>query len=82
MTGNCECCGKYGDLDCDHVKTRGSGGNDDDFNIWLVCRLCHIKRHSKGIVWMFENIPACKHVLTTKGWELSDNLGRKRLIRK
>ena len=43
----------------DHVKTRGSGGNDSAENVWPLCRQHHCDRHLKGLRYMTENFEKC-----------------------
>lgn len=31
-----------------HIKTRGSGGSDDESNIMILCRTHHVEFHSIG----------------------------------
>lgn len=81
MQENCSICNRYGDLDRDHIKTKGSGGPDDDYNIWLICRLCHIDKHGKGLSWIINKYPHTKDILKSKGWEVIGEFGRKRLKR-
>lgn len=32
-----------------HIKTRGSGGSDDDHNLLSLCRTCHMEVHRIGL---------------------------------
>lgn len=47
--GVCEICGKKGQTEKHHVKTKGSGGNDTKENLIEVCRICHTKIHTGEI---------------------------------
>ena len=47
--GKCEICGKTGQTEKHHIKTKGSGGDDTEENLIEVCRNCHIKAH-KGLI--------------------------------
>lgn len=47
--GVCEICGKKGQTEKHHIKTKGSGGNDTEENLIEVCRICHTKIHSGEI---------------------------------
>lgn len=51
-----------------HIKTRGSGGTDDDWNILALCRLCHIKIHQIGNYKFCEKYPKILRELKKKGW--------------
>ena len=47
--GFCELCGKPGQTEKHHIKTKGSGGNDTKENLIEVCRICHTKIHTGEI---------------------------------
>lgn len=47
--GKCEICGKRGQTEKHHKKSKGSGGNDTKENLIEVCRICHIKIHTGEI---------------------------------
>ncbi|MBR1653542.1 MAG: HNH endonuclease [Clostridia bacterium] len=47
--GVCELCGKRGQTEKHHIKTKGSGGNDTEENLIEVCRICHTKIHNGEI---------------------------------
>ncbi len=47
--GICEICGKKGQTEKHHIKTKGSGGNDTEENLIEVCRTCHTKIHTGEI---------------------------------
>lgn len=47
--GICEICGKKGQTEKHHIKTKGSGGNDIEENLIEVCRICHTKIHAGKI---------------------------------
>lgn len=44
----------------DHVKTRGSGGSDEERNLAPMDRGCHQLRHQMGIVWLADKYPRYK----------------------
>ena len=47
--GICQLCGKKGNTDKHHIKTKGSGGDDIEENLIELCRTCHTKVH-KGLI--------------------------------
>lgn len=47
--GICEICGKKGQTEKHHKKTKGSGGNDTEDNLIEVCRKCHRLIHDGKI---------------------------------
>ena len=48
--GICQQCGKRGNTEKHHIKTKGSGGDDIDKNLIEVCRKCHRLIHDGKIV--------------------------------
>lgn len=47
--GICQICGKSGQTEKHHIKTKGSGGNDTEENLIEVCRKCHRLIHDGKI---------------------------------
>lgn len=47
--GVCELCGRKGQTEKHHIKTKGSGGDDTKENLIEVCRVCHTKIHAGEI---------------------------------
>ncbi len=47
--GKCKICGKIGQTEKHHKKTKGSGGDDTEENLIEVCRICHTKIHTGEI---------------------------------
>lgn len=47
--GKCEICGKRGQTEKHHKKSKGSGGDDTEENLIEVCRICHTKLHTGEI---------------------------------
>ena len=76
----CVVCGAS-PTDIDHIKTRGSGGEDEEFNRWSLCRTHHIEKHH-GWTGFLQKYPQAKTALEAKGWEIQTLFGRKRLVRK
>ena len=44
----CEACGGKSAMCVHHIKSRGSGGKDDDDNLLALCYECHTAIHSGG----------------------------------
>ncbi|WP_353737445.1 HNH endonuclease signature motif containing protein [Microcystis sp. M061S2] len=61
-------CGKDGPSDVHHVKTRGSGGGDDYWNVMPLCRVHHTEWHKIGMQQMIAKHPAINEFLTKLGW--------------
>ena len=47
--GMCKLCGKCGQTEKHHIKSKGSGGDDSEENLIEVCRMCHTKIHTGEI---------------------------------
>lgn len=77
----CVACGKNAD-DLDHIKTKGSGGKDDESNLWFVCRNCHIIKHAKGLKTFIKKHPHLEQILRDKGYELVNVFGVVKLRRR
>ena len=67
----CVACGGPG-TDLHHIKSRGSGGSDEDFNLVRLCRECHSALHHKGQVRLFKNNLRFASALEEKGWGLDE----------
>lgn len=71
---DCSVCGKKGPNDASHIKSRGSGGPDEPWNIVSHCRLCHIKWGRLGWKKFIEKHPAFGMKLIGMGWVLDEEL--------
>lgn len=45
----CQLCGRTGQTEKHHIKTKGSGGDDTEENLIEVCRKCHRLIHDGKI---------------------------------
>lgn len=59
-----------GPLDIDHVKTLGSGGKDEEFNLMTLCRKHHSEKGQKGLIYMSAKYPRVNLFLLQNGWRL------------
>ena len=66
MDKRCIVTGKAAELH--HVKTRGSGGPDEEWNLVPVSRLIHSLWHSRGNTYMARTYPIIKKWLLEHGW--------------
>lgn len=66
----CLVCGKdWPILDIDHIKTFKSGGKDEPYNCWTLCRFCHIEKGSIGLVSFAKKYENARNFLITNGWQ-------------
>jgi hypothetical protein len=65
-----------------HIKSRGSGGTDDEWNLVTMCRVCHSIQHSLGWFRFAQKHPVVMQELIHKGWTFEDRFGFPKLVRK
>jgi len=72
----CMACGKFPPNEAHHIKTRGSGGGDDYWNILPLCTSCHTGSknswHQSGAVSFLLKHNHILVYLQKLGWELID----------
>ncbi len=66
----CSACGSK-PCDASHIKTRGSGGPDAEWNVVAHCRMCHIKWGSSWSLFL-KMFPAFALKLKLMGWTWED----------
>lgn len=71
-TQPCAICGSLKDIDPAHIKSRGSGGPDEDWNLVALCRFDHIRQHASGFVKLYEKHESFRLALQAKGWFVSN----------
>lgn len=65
----------------DHIKTRGSGGTDDSWNLMPLCRRHHQERHRIGLgSFAFKHVQV-RQYLIANGWRVFEDQGIKRVKR-
>jgi hypothetical protein len=69
-------------MDRAHIRSKGAGGTWGDENIMLLCRNHHIEQHALGWFKFCEKYRRAEEALEKRGWVISDEFGRKKLIRK
>lgn len=67
--GQCMLCGNP-QVDACHIRSRGAGGPDKDWNLLRMCREHHTQQHKMGFQWMCRKYPVLFLILRAKGWEL------------
>lgn len=67
----CIICGKT-KVDIDHIRSRGAGGRDDDFNLWELCRDHHMEKHQISLKRFAEKYPSAKNELLKKNWSFDE----------
>jgi 5-methylcytosine-specific restriction endonuclease McrA len=51
-----------------HLKTRKSGGGDEDFNLMPLCQRCHTEVHTIGLKSFAKKYPSVSEWLISKQW--------------
>ena len=65
----CLVCGSP-NVDVAHIKTRGSGGDNNLWNIMPLCRNHHQEQHNVGLVTFSQKYLGVSTYLQDNGWEL------------
>jgi len=65
----CLCCGYPGPSDAHHIKSKGSGGGDDAWNVIPLCRGCHQEIHRVGFESFLDKYPHVLEHLEKLGWQ-------------
>jgi hypothetical protein len=81
LISNCEACNEIRKLEKHHIKTRGSGGSDDELNLVSLCRSCHTSIHMFGSVKMIRIYPRLAAKFESMGWKLETIFGVTKLRR-
>lgn len=76
----CAICSVRGCDPC-HIKSVGSGGHDEDWNLINLCRIHHTEQHKIGWIKLCKKYPSLELVLASKGWILKSLFGQMKLIR-
>jgi len=72
---SCLVCGRIPTEVC-HVKSKGSGGADEPYNLMSLCRTHHSAQHVAGLITFIEKHPSVKSDLVSKGWTFEDVNGK------
>ena len=68
----CDICGRQPPGDPSHIRSRGAGGPDEDWNLVAMCRECHTQWHHFGWATFCRRRPIASFVLMKKGWEMEN----------
>lgn len=59
-------------VDASHIKSRGSGGPDEEFNVVAHCRNHHVEWHQMGPSRFLKKYPSFALKLKLMGWDISE----------
>lgn len=65
---HCAICFLPGPSDPCHIKSKGAGGPDRDWNVIAMCRNHHHEQHQIGILSFIEKYPFFRLALRIRGW--------------
>lgn len=68
----CSVCGAPGPGDPSHVKSRGTLGPDEPWNVLPMCRGCHQRWHQMGVRTFLSKYPIFLLRLESLGWDFSE----------
>ncbi len=68
----CDICGMK-PVDPAHIKTRGSGGPDEHWNLMSLCRVHHTEQGQLGFYKMAKKYPFFAQMIAGKGWVFDGN---------
>lgn len=63
-----------------HIKSRGSGGGDEWWNVAGLCYEHHSEIHMIGDIAFMDKYHDYAAILQARGWEVIQENGRRRLI--
>ncbi len=66
-------------IDRCHIRSKGAGGPNDDFNILLMCRKHHQEQHRVGWSFFSKKYFEVRKALESKGWEWDESLSPSKL---
>lgn len=66
----CSVCGKSPPSDPSHIRSRGSGGPDEKWNLMPMCRIHHTEWHKIGSITFMKKYPGFAWSLMAKGWRV------------
>lgn len=67
----CVVCARF-ESDPHHLVSRGAGGDDVEWNLLPLCRICHTAIHKAGLTTFSNKHPQVKAWLIEKGWVFND----------
>lgn len=73
-------CSRRGCDPC-HIKSKGSGGPDEEWNLIGLCRNHHIESHKIGWFAFCEKYPSVMNQLMSRGWKFENQFGVIKLTR-
>lgn len=68
----CAVCGNSRLLnDPSHIRSRGAGGPDTDWNVVAMCRRHHTEWHAIGYLTFLDSYPSFRQCLLAMGWSIT-----------
>ena len=64
----CLVCNRRGPSDPHHLRSRGAGGGDYEWNVVSLCRSCHTEIHKLGTNRFLEKYGRLRDWMIDRGW--------------
>ena len=77
---HCLVCNRRGCDPC-HIKTFGSGGVDEYWNLMPLCRAHHTEQHQIGIISFYKKYPTVALYMEANGWKIEIMSSKPKLMR-
>jgi hypothetical protein len=74
----CIVCGNS-KVDACHIRSKGAGGPDEEWNLVPMCREHHTQQHRFGWGAFMNRHPEAQFVLKQMGWKWIDCVGKAKL---
>jgi hypothetical protein len=75
----CVCCGNPLSTVAHHIKSKGSGGPDEEWNLLPLCYVHHTEIHKRGPSYMIQQYFALGRYLRKLGWQIDEHNNLKRI---
>ncbi len=72
----CCICGTSYQVSAHHIKTKGAGGDDSEWNLIPICHSHHVGIHQLGLNQFINRYYRLRIILNKKGWKF-DSYGNK-----
>lgn len=75
---SCAACGES-KVDACHIRSKGAGGPDEEWNLYPGCRSCHQEQHRIGMATFIHRHKNVRAYFESKGWTVETIVGKQKL---
>lgn len=68
------------ETDICHIRSKGAGGVDEEWNLFPACRTHHGEQHKGGMITFYMKRPEVRECFQGKGWKIEEILGKSVLV--